>query len=51
MERQNSMITLTRLDKRVIILNAEPTEMDNLADALLRGSISDVLPRLVALDR
>jgi NAD-dependent deacetylase len=32
---------------RVVILNAEPTEMDELADAVLRGSISDVLPRLV----
>jgi NAD-dependent deacetylase len=28
----------------VIILNAEPTEMDDLADVVLRGSISDVLP-------
>ena len=32
---------------RVVIVNAEPTEMDSLADALLRGSISDILPRLV----
>ena len=32
---------------RVVILNAEPTEMDNLADAVLRGSISELLPRLV----
>jgi NAD-dependent deacetylase len=32
---------------RVVILNAEPTEMDDLADAVLRGSISDLLPRLV----
>jgi NAD-dependent deacetylase len=32
---------------RVVILNAEPTEMDALADAVLRGSISDLLPRLV----
>jgi NAD-dependent deacetylase len=32
---------------RVVILNAEPTEMDELADALLRGSISQILPRLV----
>jgi NAD-dependent deacetylase len=28
----------------VIILNAEPTEMDDLADVVLRGSISDMLP-------
>jgi NAD-dependent deacetylase len=34
---------------RVVILNAEPTEMDELADAVLRGSISELLPRLVAV--
>jgi NAD-dependent deacetylase len=33
---------------RVVILNAEPTEMDGLADAVLRGSIGEILPRLVA---
>jgi NAD-dependent deacetylase len=33
---------------RVLILNAEPTEMDGLADAVLRGSISEILPLLVA---
>ena len=32
---------------RVIILNLEPTEMDMLADIVLRGSISELLPRLV----
>jgi NAD-dependent deacetylase len=32
---------------RVVILNAEPTEMDELADAVLRGSISELLPWLV----
>src|SRR5881409_4443369 len=32
---------------RVAILNAEPTEMDSLADIVLRGSISALLPRLV----
>src|SRR5437773_10512316 len=31
----------------VVILNAEPTEMDSLADIVLRGSISALLPRLV----
>lgn len=35
---------------RVVILNAEPTEMDALADAVLRGSISTILPQLVAAD-
>jgi NAD-dependent deacetylase len=32
---------------RVVILNAEPTDMDALADAVLRGSIGEILPRLV----
>ena len=31
----------------VVILNGQPTEMDMLADAVIHGSISDVLPRLV----
>jgi len=33
---------------RIVILNAQPTEMDDLADAVLRGSISEILPLLVA---
>jgi NAD-dependent deacetylase len=33
---------------RVVILNAEPTEMDHLADVILRGSISEILPPLVS---
>ncbi len=32
---------------RVVIVNAEPTDMDSLADAVLRGSISELLPQLV----
>ena len=36
-----------RAGARVVILNAEPTAMDELADAVLRGSISEVLPRMV----
>jgi NAD-dependent deacetylase len=32
---------------RVVIVNAEPTEMDALADAVLRGPIGELLPRLV----
>jgi NAD-dependent deacetylase len=32
---------------KVVILNAEPTEMDGLADAFLQASISETLPRLV----
>ena len=32
---------------RIVILNAEPTEMDSLADAVIHDSISAVLPSLV----
>ena len=32
---------------RVVIVNAEPTEMDELADAVIRGQIGEILPRLV----
>jgi NAD-dependent deacetylase len=35
---------------KIVILNGEPTEMDGLADALIRGSISEVLPRICAAD-
>lgn len=31
---------------RVVIMNAEPTPLDSMADALLRGSISDLLPAI-----
>ena len=31
---------------RVVIVNAEPTEMDDIADAMLRGSISEIVPEL-----
>jgi NAD-dependent deacetylase len=32
---------------RLVIVNAEPTPFDDVADAVLRGSISDVLSKLV----
>lgn len=32
---------------RIVILNGEPTEMDSIADCVLRGSISEILPQLV----
>ncbi len=32
---------------RVVIVNGEATEMDELADAILRGAIGEILPRLV----
>ncbi len=31
----------------VVIVNAEPTEMDDLADVVVRGSISQVLPAII----
>jgi NAD-dependent deacetylase len=33
---------------RVVIINAEPTEMDDIADAVLRGSIAELLPAVVS---
>jgi NAD-dependent deacetylase len=33
---------------RVVILNGDPTEMDDLADLVIRGPIGELLPRLVA---
>ena len=33
---------------QIVILNAEPTAMDKSADALLRGPISTLLPKIVA---
>jgi NAD-dependent deacetylase len=32
---------------RVVIVNAEPTAMDDLADAVLRGATGEILPQLV----
>jgi NAD-dependent deacetylase len=32
---------------RVIIVNAEPTPMDDVADAVLRGMIGEILPKLI----
>jgi len=36
-----------RQGARVVIVNGEPTEMDGLADAVLRGPIGEILPGLV----
>jgi NAD-dependent deacetylase len=33
---------------RVVIVNGEPTQFDGIADAVLRGAIGEILPRLVA---
>jgi NAD-dependent deacetylase len=37
-----------RLGAAVVIVNAEPTRFDDLADALVRDSISDALPTIVS---
>lgn len=34
---------------RVVIINGDPTEMDDLADAILRGPIGEILPELVGV--
>jgi NAD-dependent deacetylase len=38
-----------RAGARVVIVNAGPTEMDDLADVGIRGSISDVLPHALGI--
>ena len=40
-----------RAGARIVILNAEPTEMDEIADAVLRGSISAILPAITTGSR
>jgi len=32
---------------KIVIMNAEPTPFDDIADAVFRDSISEVLPKLV----
>jgi NAD-dependent deacetylase len=39
--------TASRAGARIVVVNAEPTDMDDLADAVVRGSISEVLPQIV----
>jgi NAD-dependent deacetylase len=36
-----------RMGARVVIVNAEPTPLDDLADAVLHGQISELLPAIV----
>jgi NAD-dependent deacetylase len=35
---------------RVVIINAEPTEMDDVADAVLRGPIKELLPAVLGVE-
>jgi len=39
--------TARQAGARIVILNAEPTDMDDLADVVVRGSISELLPQIV----
>ena len=42
------IVPLARMSgARVVIVNAEPTAMDDLADEVLRGPIGDLLPAVV----
>jgi NAD-dependent deacetylase len=42
------MVPLARMaGAQIVIVNAEETAMDDLADAVIRGSIGEVLPPLV----
>ncbi len=43
----NCVPLAARAGARVVIVNGSPTEMDRLADVVLRGSISDVLTALI----
>jgi NAD-dependent SIR2 family protein deacetylase len=38
-----------RAGRPVVVLNAEPTEMDDLAAVVLRGQIADLLPRILGV--
>ncbi len=42
----NAVPIAKRSGARVVIVNGSPTEMDELADVVVRGSISEVLPRV-----
>ena len=42
--RSPALIDLGRLTE--VIVNAEPTGMDDIADVVLRGSIGELLPEL-----
>ena len=46
----NCVPTAKMAGARVVIVNAGPTDMDGLADAVLRGQIGDLLPYLVGAE-
>ena len=38
-----------QMGAKVVIVNAEPTQMDDVADAVLQGQIAEILPQLIVL--
>ena len=44
----NAVLRAHQAGAQVIIVNGEPTKMDHFADEVLRGSISEILPLIVA---
>jgi NAD-dependent deacetylase len=42
--------TAKQAGARVVIVNAEPTDMDGIADAVLRGPIGEILPAITGTD-
>ena len=34
----------------VVVLNAEPTEMDHAADVVVRGQLADLLPAILGVE-
>lgn len=44
----NMVPRAVQVGARVIVVNGEPTKMDGLADAVLRGPLGDLLPALLA---
>ena len=40
----------SRSGARIVILNAEPTELDHLADLVIRAPISEALPEICGLE-
>jgi NAD-dependent deacetylase len=42
-----AVVAAKRAGARVVIINAQPTPFDGVADAVLRGAIGEVLPRIL----
>ena len=42
--------TAVQAGRAVVVVNGSPTDMDDLADVVVRGSISDLLPTILGAD-